>query len=100
MKQIRIHQTLQHLLKLHSWSISELGRRSGVPLSTLSTWLLPEARPSDPQQIEKVASALGTSMHYLLFGEPENKNLEEFFPGQVVLDGFFRVRIEKILKDG
>jgi transcriptional regulator with XRE-family HTH domain len=96
MKEIRVHLSLRRLLQLRGTTVSRLSRSSGVPHSTLSTWLLPDARPSDPVQIAAVARALGTSMHHLVFDELEEEADLEALPSEVALEGVYRIRLERI----
>jgi transcriptional regulator with XRE-family HTH domain len=95
---LKIHIVLKRLLKERgNLSISELSRRTGVPHSTISTWLLPKAKPKDPSQIAAVAKELGTTMHYLLFEELENEVTLETLPTTPVLEGLYRVILQKVI---
>lgn len=94
---VKIHITLKRLMKERGLTVTQLAKRAGVPHSTLSTWLLPSARPQDPVQIAAVARELGVGMHTLLFDELEESLSLESLVTQSVLDGLYRVRLEKVI---
>ena len=94
---VKIHITLKRLMKERGVTVTQLAKRAGVPHSTLSTWLLPSARPQDPVQIAAVARELGVGMHTLLFDEPENGLTLESLVTQSVLDGLYRLRLERVV---
>ncbi len=85
------------LCKKKGWSLAKLSREAGVPPQTLHNWTV--GRTSiNPIQLKKVATALETSIHYLLFDEPDpfevvgEEILKEIFSGDV------RVTLHRIEK--
>lgn len=84
--ELKIGKTLAKLIKEQDMTLKTLAQNTGVSASTLSEWKS-NRKPKDPTQLQKVASELGVTIHFLLFGvedsqEPIQKILkEEFFTG-------------------
>ncbi len=64
---IQISTNLTNLLTMRRISLRGLSKEAGVPYTTLQEWTA-NRTPRNPVQVQKVASFLGVSMHYLLFG--------------------------------
>lgn len=96
-KAIKIHETLPALLKARGMSLSQLSRKTGTPLSTLSTWLDEGAKPKDPAAVALCAGTLGATMHHLLFGLPEDEAGFDQLKTEVVLSGYYKLRLERVI---
>lgn len=76
------------LCKKRNWSLTDLSKKSGVPVQTIHNWSTGR-RAHNIEQVKKVATALETSIHDLLFGEPDPfeqtslEILDEIFTGDV-----------------
>lgn len=66
--QLKLKKQLEHLLKAHDITASELARRSGVPKQSISDWLA-GVSPSSVERLKRVASVFGVSVDALCFGE-------------------------------
>jgi transcriptional regulator with XRE-family HTH domain len=96
-KQIRINEILPALLKESGMNMSELSRATSIPVSTIATWLEEGARPSDVAAVALCAEALSTTMHHLLFGSPEREPSLDDLPTEMVMSGYYRLRLEKVI---
>ncbi len=96
MKEIKIHQVLRALIKDRNVTTTQVSKATGVPNSTLSTWLLPGAKPRDPRHIAAVAEYFQVSIEYLLFEaiQPPALNV---LPMEQILDGYYRLRLERVI---
>lgn len=93
--QLRIGETLKDLLKAQRLSPRGLSKLSGVPYTTLQEWS-GNRSPKNPLQIQQVASTLGVSMHFLLFGAPDpEENITNIFK-EDVFSGTFEITIKKV----
>lgn len=85
---MKLGNTLSKLCKERGWSISQLATKSGVPRSTLHSWTTNPAAVN-LKHLQLVARALGTSVHFLAYGEPDPNEapaeevLRELFSGDV-----------------
>ncbi len=92
---IRIGKTLSKLLQGGGLTLKVLSQRSGVPASTLSEWKA-NRKPKDPIQVQKVASCLGVTMHFLLFGEEDEQETLQKVIKEKFFQGTFEVTLKKI----
>lgn len=99
MRKVKTHETLPRLLKARGLTTTKLSKLTKIPNSTLSTWLTPGVKPKDPEQVATVAEALGVTMFELLFGEREDERdlAVENLELEPVLDGLYRLRLEKVV---
>ncbi|MGK5083264.1 helix-turn-helix transcriptional regulator [Bdellovibrionota bacterium FG-1] len=99
MSQCKISIVLPRLLRERGFTQSQLSKNSGIPLSTLSTWLLPKSKPRDPEAVFKVANALGVTLEELLFDQRpvEREVTLEALPLEKLLDGLYRIRLERVI---
>ena len=97
MSALKIHAVLRRVLKERGMTTTQLARTAGVPQSTLATWLVSGAKPKDPEQVAKVSRVLGISLHQLLFDEPEQAHPLTGIETEIVLDGFYRLRLERVV---
>ncbi len=85
MTKMKLSIVLRRVLKAKSMSALELSRASGVPNSTIATWLAGSA-PKRPEQLAAAAKHLGIGLHELLFDEPEPNSTPVAEEKEVVLD--------------
>ena len=60
---MKIGTVFKSLVEQRRMTLKEISKKIGVPNSTLSEWLN-NRTPKNPEQIQKVAKALGVSMHF------------------------------------
>lgn len=94
---IKIQSTMKQLLAEKNLSLRELSKLTAVPYSTLQEWSSNRS-PKNPVQIQKVASVLGVSMHYLLFGEEDRSEPLTKLLKQDVFSGTFEINIRRIIQ--
>lgn len=96
MKEIKIQFVLKRLMKERRITASQLSKATGVPNSTISTWLLPDANPKDTVQLAQVAEYFHVSLEYLLFDHGQ-KGPYDVFPLEPLMDGYYRLRLERVI---
>ncbi len=92
-----LKQTLPLLLKQKKWSYQKLSEESGVPKSTLHSWVSTGQSAISLEQLKAVADSLQVGIHTLVWGLPdphENSTevLEQIFSGDI------RVTLHRIKK--
>jgi transcriptional regulator with XRE-family HTH domain len=70
MNHIRLGTNLKALLRARGLSLKKISAQTGIPYSTLHTWL-ENRQPKDIVKVKILAAYLGVGLHYLLFGENE-----------------------------
>ena len=70
MSQIRLGTNLRSLLRARGLTLKKVSVQTGIPYSTLHTWL-ENRQPKDIVKVRALAAYLGVGLHYLLFGENE-----------------------------
>ena len=96
-KTIKIHLVLRRLLQERGLTTSQLSKQVGLPNSTIATWLQADCKPTDVSKIAVVAEYFGIGMHRLLFDQEETATPLTGIQTEIVLDGFYRLRLEKVL---
>lgn len=92
---IRIGQTLKNLLRSKGLSLKQVSVQTGIPNSTLHTWL-ENRQPKDILKVKRLADFLGVSLHELLFGVKELAPLGELrLPAREDLVGEYEVVIRR-----
>lgn len=85
---MKLNKTLSSLCKERDLKLSQLARLSGVPVQTLHNWTVGRTQVN-PDQLKSVSRVLKVSVHFLLFGEPDEYEppheeiLKEIFSGDV-----------------
>ena len=95
MTKMKVSTTMPELLKSNGFSLRELSKRSGVPVSTLSEWSSNRS-PKNPLQAKKVAEALGCTLHYFLFGEDDSQEPIQKILKEDFFSGTFEITVKKI----
>ena len=96
LRKIRIQETLPLLLKSKRITLRGLARRTGISVSTLAGWISENSNPSNLKQVSIVADALEVSLDYLVYGEREIELDLKQTRGDVILDGIYRLRLERL----
>lgn len=97
-KPLKLGPTLQNQMREQGLTIKELSFQSGVPLSTLAHFKN-NRPPKDVAAVQRVAECLNCSLHFLLFGEPENKKVSTDIAAEL-FTGVFEVTVKRIKKRG
>lgn len=85
---MQLEKNLQKACREQSLSLAKLAKASGVPKATIHGWMTGR-KAMDLRQLKKVATVLKTSLHELVFGEPDpfeerkEEILKEIFTGDV-----------------
>lgn len=95
---LKISETLEELMRSRGISLRDISRATKVPVSSLSEWKSNNRHPNSVQAA-KVASFLGVTLHFLLFGvedqnEPIQKIMKEDF-----FKGTFEISIKRVKID-
>jgi transcriptional regulator with XRE-family HTH domain len=99
MYQIKFGQVLKRLLKSQRRTLKEVSRDTGIPYSTLHTWL-ENRQPKDILKAQQLADYFGISLHQLLFDQPDAR--DESFSGQIpnknsdFFKGIFEVTVRRV----
>jgi transcriptional regulator with XRE-family HTH domain len=99
MYEIKIGSVLRRLLKLQSKTVKKVSQETGIPYSTLHTWL-ENRQPKDILKAQRLADYFGISLNQLLFDQEEIRNEE--LSGQTqsksndFFKGIFEITIKKI----
>lgn len=89
-------KNLKQLLEEREITVGALAKATGVPKSTLATWL--SGRTPDLIQLDKVAQYLGTSIEALAFGRSQEDMLSQLIEKVSVHTGLYEFSIKKIVK--
>lgn len=90
---------LESLIKKNGLSIREFSKRIGVSPKTAQEWVGKEGRfPSTPDILKKIATEFDISVHELLFGEPDPKELVSSLLNNTteIHTGLYEITIKKV----
>ena len=87
---------LKKILEEKEISVSELAKKTGVPKSTILTWLA--GRTPDLIQLDKVTQFLGVSIDEIAFDRKREDILSQFFEKVEVHTGLYEISIKKVNK--
>src|SRR5690348_11139746 len=93
MAKICLGTNLRTILKSRDLSLKEISCHTGIPYSTLHTWL-EDRQPKDVLKVKKLADYLGVSLDFLLFGESSSPKKTEL-PRSDDLAGIYEVIITR-----
>lgn len=85
---MKLAKSIEFHLRQKRWSLTELSKKSGVSKSTLHAWTVGR-KSINLENLKRVAAALETSVHQLVYGEPDpyesvgKEVLKEIFSGDV-----------------
>lgn len=89
-------KNLKLLLEEKEITVGALAKATGVPKSTLATWL--SGRTPDLIQLDKVAQYLGTNIEALAFGRNQEDLLSQMLTKTEIHTGLYEISIKKIVK--
>lgn len=99
MYEIKIGQVMKRLLLAQRKSLKEVSRDTGIPYSTLHTWL-ENRQPKDILKTQALADYLGISLHQLLFDQLDSRDEKprDQIPhiGNDLIQGVFEIIVRKI----
>lgn len=87
---------LKSLLESHNLSVAELAKRTGVPRSTIQSWIA-KATPNI-YQVEKVANYFNVTVDELVFDKKPKNSVEELFTEALIHSGHYKISITKLTK--
>lgn len=87
-------KNLKRILDEKGISISELAKKTGVPKSTIMTWL--SGRTPDLIQLDKVTQFLNVSIDEVAFNRKREDLLGEIFEKVEVHSGLYEISIKKV----
>jgi transcriptional regulator with XRE-family HTH domain len=91
---MKLKTVLRDLIKEEGITVSQLSKKSGVPVQTLHNWLS-GMEPRSLKQVRKVADYLEVSIDYLCFGIKEKqKNIQDY--EHEINAGVFEVVLRRI----
>jgi transcriptional regulator with XRE-family HTH domain len=95
-KVVRLQHVLAKLIKDKGMTVREVGRRCGVPQSTMNNFLAGRG-PHKPEQVLAIAQFFGVSMEFLLFGEDlRPPTLDDVFT-EGVFEGWLKIKVERAI---
>jgi transcriptional regulator with XRE-family HTH domain len=89
-------KNLKLLLEEKEITIGFLAKATGVPKSTLATWL--SGRTPDLIQLDKVAQYLGTNIEALAFGRNQEDIFSQLMEKVDIHTGLYEISIKKVVK--
>lgn len=90
-------KTLKTLIRRRATTTNELAREINVSPKTISDWLSGRT-PRDLDAVRRCSEFFGVSVHYLLYGEEDKKNLiEEILEKTEVHTGLYEISIRKVI---
>lgn len=91
--ELKVRDTLKKLMTMNGETLISVAQQTGVPKSTIADWLT--NRTPNPLQAVKVAKHFGVSLHFLLFGCEDTRDIRNGFMDEL-LDGTFEVSIKRL----
>lgn len=101
MKTKSFGEILEDLMDQKNLSIAKLAKELSVSPKTVQEWVGKGGRiPRNPESLKKLASYFDISVHYLLFGEDDPKNLiENFLEKTEIHSGLYEITIKKVSRN-
>lgn len=91
---LKIGKVLKALMEKDRHTLASIHKATGVPKSTISEWL--NNRSPNPVQAVKVASHLGVSLHFLLFGKDDSEEPLMKILKEDIFSGTFEISIKRV----
>lgn len=93
-KELCVGETLSLLLRGKKMTAKELSQRAGVPLSSVHHII--NNRPiKNIMALERIAEELGVSLHFLLFGKPDEREEKNTTLHSDLFSGLFEIVVRK-----
>lgn len=98
--EIVFNQTLKNLMQSSGMNVKGLSRESGIPQSTISSYIGAVKASYDPSHLHSLSELFGVSIEFLLFGkERENHKALNALLTEKVFSGYLKVNIERVIPD-
>lgn len=97
-KELKLHRILKRLMEQKQISARELGRKTKIPPSTLSS-LLAGGKPQKLDHVLALAEYFGTSMEMILYGSDRRPPTIEELATEGIFEGWLKVKIERAIPD-
>jgi transcriptional regulator with XRE-family HTH domain len=89
-------KTLKTLIRQQASSVNELAREINVSPKTINDWLTGRT-PRDLDAVKRCAEFFKVSVHFLLYGEEDKKNLiEELLEKTELHTGLYEITVRKV----
>ncbi|MCB0390546.1 MAG: helix-turn-helix transcriptional regulator [Bdellovibrionales bacterium] len=98
MERIMFGINLEKLIKEKGWSIRQFAKRIGVSPKTCQEWCGKEGRfPNSPDILKDIADVFEVSIHELLFGEPDPREMiGAILDKTEIHTGLYEITIKKV----
>jgi transcriptional regulator with XRE-family HTH domain len=89
-------KTLKKIIRQKAMTTGELAKEINVSPKTINDWLTGRT-PRDLDAVKRCAEVLGVTVHYLLYGEEDRRNLiEEILERTEIHTGLYEISIKKV----
>ena len=89
-------KTLKTLIRQNASSVNELAREINVSPKTINDWLTGRT-PRDLDAVKRCAEFLEVSIHFLLYGEDESRNLiEDILEKTEIHTGLYEISVRRV----
>lgn len=92
---IKIGKNLREMMATSNHTLKQISKATGVPVSTLAEWSNNRS-PKNLVHAQRVASFLGVSLHFLLFGEEDQQEPLVKLMKEDVFSGTFEINIKRV----
>ena len=95
---VQFNLVLKKLMESKKVGVKELSKTSGIPQSTLSSYLHGVKASYDPTHLQTLSAVFSVSLEFLLFGREKNpvSALNSLLTEQV-FSGYLKVNIERVI---
>src|SRR5690606_27439060 len=95
---IMFNKRLKFLLEKHDLTVAELARQTGIPKSTVQSWMA-SSQPS-VYQLDKVATFFEMTIDELVFDRKPAGIIDQLLKEVEVHNELYRISIKKVIKKG
>lgn len=93
---VEFAKTLKTLIRQQATTTGELAKEINVSPKTISDWLTGRT-PRDLDAVKRCARALGVSVHFLLYGDEDQKNLiGEILEKSELHTGLYEITVRRV----
>ena len=92
-----IAKNLKQLLEDKQLTASEVARKTGIPKSTILSWLSEKRSSPDIYQLQKVCEFLGTSIEMVAFGKKHDDIISQLIDKIEVHSGMYEIIVKKVV---
>lgn len=93
-----IAKNLKQILEDKQLTVSELARKTGVPKSTLLSWLSEKRSSPDLYQLQKVCEFLGTNIDAVAFNKKSDDIISQLIDKIEVHSGLYEITVKKVVQ--